>query len=129
MQAKLSIPLIVFGLIFLGWGVYGLFDPQKWTALMGLEPLETGGLSEARAIYGGLMAGMGLFMIIGAVKAAYRHAVWLFLALSMGGLVLGRLISLAFDGAPQTVHWIALAMEAAFALWGFIAFRSGGKAV
>lgn len=106
------------GLAILATGVVGLTDPQALFTPLGLEIEGVDARNEIRAAYGGMHIGIGVLLLVGAARASLRRAaLWVGLAF-MGGLTLGRLVSLAVDGMPGAFVfrlWIPEAVAAAAA--------------
>lgn len=73
-------------------------------------------LGEVRAVYGGLFAAMGAFLVIAAANpAANRRALWLVAFLWLG-VCAGRLTGAYLDGDPGMPGWIAAGFELLFGL-------------
>lgn len=87
-------------LAILATGVTGLTNPQALFTPLGLQIDGASALNEMRAAYGGMHIGVGLLLLVGAVRPSFRRpALWVGLAF-MGGLTIGRFVSLVVDGAP-----------------------------
>jgi hypothetical protein len=92
--------LVLAALIFLGVAIGSLLVPDKMAEPFGYRLDTVNGLSEFRAIY----VGLWLAQVVIFVWAAWRvRTVWLgdVCAILIGGQVLGRLLSLVLDGAPD----------------------------
>ncbi len=88
------------GLAILATGVTGLTNPQALFTPLDLQIEGVSARNEIRAAYGGMHIGIGILLLVGAWRPAFsRSALWVGLAF-MGGLTLGRLVSLFVDGAP-----------------------------
>ena len=109
--------LIVYvaGLAFLGFGIAALIDPQRLLAGMGLEIGGSDALAtELRAFYGGLEIGLGGLTILLALRDRMLDALGLTL-IAYGSLAAGRAVGIIVAGHGNTITWIALAIEVAFA--------------
>ena len=86
------------GLAILATGITGLVDPQTLLTPLGLQVEGVSAHNEIRAAYGGMHIGIGMLLLAGAVRPAFRRsALWVGLTF-MGGLTIGRFVSLAVDG-------------------------------
>ncbi len=109
--------LFITGLIFTGVGVYALIDPV--TALAAPVGLQLEGISaynQLRASAGAVPLVAGLFMM-SSVRKETRvvPALWL-VTLILGGLILGRILSLLIDGMPGSTNFVMLGAES----FGFV---------
>lgn len=106
--------LFITGLIFSAVGLYGLFDPIAVVAPIGLQLETIGSINQMRASAGGVPLLAGLFMCASVFRQHWQlPALWL-VTLILGGLIGGRLISMAVDGMPGSAN-----------LW-FIGFETFG---
>jgi hypothetical protein len=81
-------------------GFTGLVSPAQLFDPLGVTLPTPAGRNEIRAAYGGMHLGVGLLLLAGVGRRERRRAaLWLVVAF-MGGLALGRLVSLVADGAP-----------------------------
>lgn len=109
------------GLAILATGVTGLTDPQALFTPLGLRIEGASAHNEIRAAYGGMHVGIGLLLLAGAFRPSFRRAaLWVGLAF-MGGLTIGRCVSVFVDGPPGAFVyqlWIpeGIAMIACIAL-------------
>jgi hypothetical protein len=98
-RAYLALSALVFVLI----GLNTFHDPIAAVAGLELRPGSISALNEVRANYGGLQITIGLVLLAGVFSAAWmRPALWVSAAVT-GGLVAGRIVSVALDGLPNTV--------------------------
>jgi hypothetical protein len=97
--AQTALVLAGAGLVLVG--VTGLTQPHAVLAPLGIPLPGPSALSEARANYGGMHVGMGLFFLAGATRPALRTAALVAAAAFMGGLLVGRIVSAAVDGVPD----------------------------
>lgn len=68
----------------------------------------------------GLYIGMATFWLIGIVKPQFWVAATLSNILFMGGLAMGRILSIILDGTPSCVFLLGLTIEFLFSIWGII---------
>lgn len=110
--------LILAAAIYAAIGVAGLVSP-RW--LLGLVEVSLPGpsaLNEIRAAYGGQLLGLALVIALGARRREWRRWTLILFSAAAGGMLAGRMISLAADGAPNAVVWTLTGLEAAGALGG-----------
>lgn len=123
MMAKIF--LLLAGAIFVGVGAYNLALPVDAISIFEIELRHVSSLNEIRANYGGMHLLLGLFFLYGAHAQHFRLPALLFVAVFTGGLVLGRVVSLALDGSPNPFVWAFLALEAVGCLAGVLLFLKG----
>src|SRR6516165_8371348 len=99
--------LYLFGAFFLLFGLAGLLNPAMLAAKLNLLPLSSAGLGEIRGLYGGGFAGFGLVILAGLRSRAAGPGLLLGMSIILGGIVIGRLASMAVD------HDYAFALPAA----------------
>lgn len=90
----------VSALLFIGLGVNGLLNPVGHLAPYGLELATPGWLGEVRANYGGMHLGIGLLFALGAWRVDWQRAGLAVLLVFLGGLAVGRTLSVFVDGTP-----------------------------
>ena len=100
--ALLALFLFVMGLQFLLW-------PVATGGQFGLEALDLSGMSSLRSFNGALFLGLGL--LLGLRLLGVQMSGFLAVALIEGAVVLGRLVSMVFDGSSAQL-WLAVAIEA-----------------
>lgn len=108
--------LLLCGLAFLLIGAHTFADPLAAMAPVELNVGTVSALNELRANYGGLQIGMGLLLLAGLWRTALTGPALLAQALLVGGLAVGRLVSLALDGQPNDLVLGLLALESVVAL-------------
>jgi hypothetical protein len=89
------------GLVFAGYGLACLWMPSLPADYAGMELATASGTVEVMAMYGGLQAGFGALLIIGARDAARRSTILLALAILAGGLATARLLGIALHGPSE----------------------------
>ncbi len=96
--------LLIIGLIFIAYGMACAVDPGLPARVAGLEILTGDGYAEMGAMYGGVQAGVGLFLALSAVRRRHRSAALLLLALTMGLVALVRGVSALRDDGVFTAY-------------------------
>jgi len=105
------ITLWLGGLGFLGFGVACLLAPLQVLAAAGVTLSGAVAATEVRAFYGGLEIGLGLCLLLAALRSQHRQA-GLFLCLAAyGGIGLVRAAGMAIDSVATPFLWFALATE------------------
>ena len=114
------------GVVFLGYGVVCLFTPSMPADYAGIALSTSSGETEIRAMYGGLQAALGAFLIFCAVSTSRQAEGLRTMAFLMGGLALGRAFGLLLDGlSPYNVY--ALVYESVAALVALWALRQSQR--
>ena len=120
--------LLLCGLSFLLIGANTFYDHLAAMAPVELNINTVSALNELRANYGGLQIGMGLFLLAGLRCKTYLRPALLAQALIVGGLVTGRLISVAIDGQPNAFIQGLIVLESITALLSWVLFNRLSKA-
>ena len=108
------------GIIFFAYGVVCLFSPETPAEYAGIVLPGASAETEIRAMYGGLQAALGAFLILCALnemRSAEGLRVMVFL---LGGLAIGRAFGLLLDGATS-YNLYALVYEATASLIALLA--------
>ena len=95
-----KIYLAVVGGIFVASAVFALVDPHTLGAAMGIAAADPSGVTEIRATYGGLVAGIGLLMISGVWSRRLAFAGLACAVFGVGALALTRLLAEVLSGGP-----------------------------
>ncbi|AHG89119.1 Protein of unknown function DUF4345 [Gemmatirosa kalamazoonensis] len=108
---------------FLAFGVTVLAAPGL-LAVIDVTAATATARSDVRAVYGGMELGVGVFLVLCARRAEWRRAGLAAQALAMGGVVTGRVVSLAVDGVPRPIALGFWAVELAGALLAIVALHA-----
>ena len=122
-----KIYLGVVGGLFLASGLFAFIDPQALGEWLGIGPVDPSGMTEIRATYGGLVAGIGLLLISGLRSRRLAFAGLAVMVFGVGALALTRLLAEVFAGGPgiSANQGLATAFELlAAALGGFLLRRA-----
>jgi hypothetical protein len=96
-----AIPIIVlstFGLLALAISLRGLFAPASLGASLGYMLVGTDGLNEVRAQYGGFFLAIATLCGLAVLRSRWREPALVLLAVTFGGILFGRITSIAIDG-------------------------------
>jgi len=97
---------------------YGLAPAITVPMLYGVEIDSINVTHIFRAVMG-LYLAMVIFWILGAIREPLRFAALCSVVVFMGGLAMGRILSLLVDGIPVAPLVIYLVLEVGFALLGY----------
>lgn len=118
----MSVLVIVVAVLFAGMGLAALVSPASIWAPFGVEPSTPAARSEVRAVYGGFGLAIAA-LLIAADRAGddFREGALVTVAVALGGMALGRLVSLAVEpagirGYPGLFLLIELALGGALLL-------------
>lgn len=106
-----SIVLAVAGGTFVAAGLSHLAAPDRMLAPLGIELTTATAMGEVRSGYGGLHLALGVVFLGGILSPRLRDLALLMLAAVIGGLALGRVLSLVIDGMPAVMGWALLIIE------------------
>lgn len=105
------------------YGIYCFFQPQMLASAAGIGALNAAGVTELRAMYGGLQSGIGILALIGARALRWQRGVLLSLACVYGGLATARGIA-ALGGGDFSAYTLgAFLFEAVSCLVMILLFR------
>lgn len=110
MRMALRVLLGLLALFLFVMGAQFLVSPVGTGAQFGLEALDLSGMSSLRSFNGALFLGLGL--LLGLRLLGVELSGFLTVALFEAAVVVGRLVSMAFDGSSAQL-WLAVAIEAA----------------
>jgi hypothetical protein len=113
--------LIFVGATFLAFGVWGLVDPSRVTAITEVTLGTPAALADGRAVYGGLTAGLGIFLLKAASRPQWLEAGLWVCALSLGVPALGRILGIVMDGASGSGVYRPLPFELLFSILAILA--------
>ena len=112
-----------FGLFYIVFGLCFALAPVKFFAMSTGETLKSpAGISEIRAVYGGLGIGAGIWMFI-----CHRENIrlgLLGLIFTTGSIAVFRTVGLVIDGAVESTGILYLLSEVAITLTGFASLKA-----
>jgi hypothetical protein len=106
----LGIAKIVICILTAATGAFSLLLPASTVSFTGLQPIGGRGISEIRAVLGGLFIALGIAPLV--LKGdTYTMLGWAYLAIA-----LVRIVSIAIDSSSVQSNWISLAVEVVFGI-------------
>lgn len=103
--------LWVTALVFFGFGLWGLFDPDAMVAKFGIVLSDPNGRILIRASYGGFLIGAGiLFGWCASAFERFRFGLVAINALTVP-ILISRLLGLAIDGGNSAYHFAYILIE------------------
>lgn len=109
---------------FAGMGVYGLAAPDALVAPFGVRLDGAEGRTEVRAVYGGFGLAIAALLAASVAVADLRDGAVLAVAVALGGMALGRLVSRLVDRPARFYPiWFFFWVEAVLAGLLLLALR------
>lgn len=105
---------------------YGLFPAVTVPMLYGVE-IDSISITHVFRAVMGLYLAMIVFWVLGSTTESLRFAALCSVVVFMGGLALGRLLSIFIDGIPEPLLAIYLPLELGFAFVGLQMARSHNR--
>lgn len=106
-----QILLLLFGVGFIILGLRYFADPHALTAESNVAVPDAKAVMEIRTVYGGMFFGLGLSLLIMAVRSDLRRAgLWLPMLVA-GSVAVARLIAIALGQAPDPMFATLLGIE------------------
>jgi hypothetical protein len=99
-----------------GTGLLALFKPTSIYTFTGLVAQGARGISEIRAIFGGLFIALGVAPFILGVTGEKGQTAFQVLGIGYLGIAVMRLISIFIDKSTASSNWISLAIEIVFGI-------------
>ncbi|MDG2307838.1 MAG: DUF4345 family protein [Candidatus Binatia bacterium] len=116
-MSGIQIFLLLEALLWVPYGIYCLLVPGVLADGATVTATSATGVTELRAMYGGLQFAIGAGCIWGAVSEDLeRSAVWMLFLLT-SGIGTARVIGLGLDGGMGAYTSLALVFEFATAIW------------
>jgi hypothetical protein len=100
-----------YGVAFLILGALFLVAPGALTATTQVALPTPVAVQEIRAVYGGFFLGVGLYLLLCALRVSGLRQGLVALVMIMGGLVIGRFFGFAIDGPANTQLYVLTASE------------------
>jgi hypothetical protein len=119
----LGLAALTIGLVGLSYGLC----PAKILPFLFDFKVESVDLNHVFRAMMGLYLGFASYWIIGIFKVEHWRAATLSNIVFMGGLAIGRMVSILIDGIPSVVFLIGTVVEILFMLWGINNLRTQSK--
>jgi hypothetical protein len=98
-------------LLWLPYGLYCLAQPQMLAEVAGVAAVSPTGVTELRAMYGGLQAAIGALALVAALRRDLQRTALVALAFLAGGLFSARALGALVDGGLSGYTIGALVLE------------------
>jgi hypothetical protein len=116
--------LILSVLIWLPYGLYCTFVPGYLSEAAGVVGATPTGITEIRAMYGGLEAGVGAMCLFALLRPNFARSALIAVCFLTGGLFLARVIGFALDDSGSSYTYATLVFESSYALIAGVLARS-----
>ena len=103
------------GLGIAGIGLTYLFDPRLVLDVYGVDIQSASEANIFRSGSGGLFVALAILFCLGAANPRYTRTSLVTMVAFMGGLAVGRVVSIVADGWPHPVLIAVLVIEASYA--------------
>ncbi|MCO5173249.1 MAG: DUF4345 domain-containing protein [Trueperaceae bacterium] len=103
--------IYVSAAITFGLGLLGLVNPIFTANMLGLDIVDPRGLSQVRATFGMLHLALGALIVRGSLQRPGAGVYLRATALLIGAVAVGRLLSIALDGALTLLNLLFLVSE------------------
>lgn len=107
----MAIFLIYLMLSWWGIGAWLLYDPGALESYAGVAALTPTGLTELRAMYGGMELAIGSATLLALLRPQWRCHVLFLNGVILGGIAAGRLVGVALDGNISVYTLAVLTFE------------------
>lgn len=97
-------------LLTIATGAYALIAPRKTVGFTGLSPQGGRGITEIRAVLG------GLFIALGVAPLLLGDAAFRMLGVAYLAVAVTRFVSIVYDKSGTRSNWISLAVEIVFGM-------------
>ena len=105
------INLVGTALVFIAFGFWGLLDPAGMVANLGLQIRDPSGATAIRAIYGGFLIGLGLFILYCAANDDRRRIGLVAILVIVSTILSTRIIGAVVDGGELGIQFSYGAIE------------------
>lgn len=119
--------IYVSAAITFGLGLLGLVNPIFTATMLGLDIVDPRGLSQVRATFGMLHLALGALIVRGPLPRPGAGVYLRVSALLVVAVAVGRLLSIALDGAVTLLNLLFLASETVALLGIVLAWLDPGR--
>ncbi len=120
-------PIVVLwcnALVYFALGAWLVIDPVGGLRLVDVTVLSPAGVTELRAMYGGLELGMGASLVLTALRPTWREAGLTTATVTLGGLGLARGFGLFLTSGTSPLLWAFFASEVVGTVLNVLALRA-----
>jgi hypothetical protein len=117
--------LVLVALAYMGFGFVFLFNPDAWGAIVSIAFTAPAGRTDFRAMYGGLEFGVGVFLLLCALRREFVRLGLFASACALVGMATARSTGLLLDGFDfvqllmATIEWVGGGLST----WGALMVR------
>ena len=123
--------LAVIALSYAGFGFVFLFNPDAWGTTVSIAFTAPAGRTDFRAMYGGLEFGVGVFLLLCALRREFVRIGLFASACALIAMATARTTGMVLDGFDFMQLFIVLSewMGGAIATWGALMVKPEGDSV
>jgi len=123
--------LAVIALSYAGFGFAFLFKPDEWGALVSVAFTTSAGRTDFRAVYGGLEFGVGVFLLLCALRREFVRLGLFASACALVAMATARSTGMLLDGFDVLQFFIVLSewLGGAIATYGAVVAKPERDAV
>ena len=103
--------LVLSALLWLPYGLYCLLVPHSLAEAAGVAATTPTGITELRAMYGGLQAAIGTLALVGAIRGSVTRSALVAIGTLTLGLGSARLLGALIDGGFSSYTGMGLGFE------------------
>lgn len=117
--------VVASAMVFGALGVGFVLFPQTLGHVVGIELTSVTAHNDFRAVYGGVPAGLAVFLVMALRRSDWQLAALWVIALTLGGLAATRFLSWGLDGWPSPVALVLHGAEISGVVLTAVAIRQG----
>jgi hypothetical protein len=123
--------LALIALTYAALGFMFLFNPDDWSGMLSIGFTTPAGRTDFRATYGGLEFGLGVFLLLCALRGEFVRLGLFAGACALVAMATARSTGLLLDGFSFMQLLIALSewVGGALATWGAVMVRPGPRSI
>lgn len=117
--------VVASAMVFGALGIGFVLLPQMLGHVVGIELTSVTAHNDFRAVYGGVPAGLAVFLVMALRRPDWELAALWVIVLTLGGLAATRLLSWGLDGWPSPVALALHGAEVSGVVLAAVAIRHG----
>ena len=123
--------LAFVALLYAGLGFFFLFNHDMWATLLSIQFATPAGRTDFRAVYGGLQFGIGIFLLLCALRREFVRIGLFASACALVAMATARTTGLLLDGFDFLQAFVALTewVGAALTTWGALMVKADRDSV